>query len=219
MSNQAAELGPATVKWWQDWRGECVAIIGAGPSAKREDVDQLRNRIHVIAVNESYRLAPWADAVYACDIAWWRLHKGLKEFEGLKLSHDKTACREYALEHVAIENVAGDELLTDKPSYVGAGGNGGFQAMNLAVQFGATGIILVGIDCSLEHGPHWHGRHHYQMNNPAPSNVKRWKKAFEEAAPRLKALGVDVVNCGGAKSALTGYPKLTVGEALARWQL
>jgi hypothetical protein len=217
--NKAAELGPLEVAWWQDWRGECAAIIGAGPSARREDVDQLRNRIHVIAVNESFRLAPWADAVYSCDLAWWQLHKGLKEFEGLKLTHDRVACRTFTgLQHVNIEHVASDEILTERPSYVGAGGNSGFQAMNLAVQFGATGIVLVGIDCSLEHGPHWHGRHPYQMNNPAPSNVKRWKAAFEAAAPRLKALGIDVVNCS-PKSALVSYPKLTIGEALARWQL
>lgn len=219
MTNKAAELGPTTIKWWQDWRGECVAIIGAGPSAKREDVEQLRNRIHVIAVNESYRLAPWADAVYSCDLAWWKLHKGLDEFAGLKLTHDRVACRTYpALKHIAIENVAGDEILTDRPSYVGAGGNSGFQAMNLAIQFGATGIMLLGIDCNLEHGEHWHGRHPYHMNNPAPSNVKRWRGAWEGAAGKLAALGVDVVNCG-AKSALQNYPKMTVLEALARWQL
>jgi hypothetical protein len=217
--NLAAELGPQTIAWWQDWRGECVAIIGAGPSAKAIDVDMLRGRIHAIAINESYRLAPWADIVYSCDLAWWRLHKGLEEFAGLKLTHDLIACRTYpALKHIKIENVGSDDILTDQPSYVGAGGNSGFQAMNLAIQFGATGILLVGIDCNLEHGPHWHGRHPYQMNNPAPSNVKRWRAAFDSVASKLHALGIDVVNCSPI-SALTNYPKMTVPEALSRWQL
>lgn len=217
--NRAAELGPATVPWWLDWRGECVAIVGAGPSAKKVDVGALRDRIHVIAVNESYRLAPWAEAVYSCDLAWWNLHKGLADFAGLKLTHDAIACRTYpALKRIQIESVTGDDILTDRPTYVGAGGNSGFQAMNLAVQFGATGIALIGIDCTLEHGEHWHGRHPYHMNNPAPSNVKRWRGAFEKAAPKLNAMGIDVVNCSPL-SALSNYPKMTVGEALERWQL
>jgi hypothetical protein len=217
--NKAAELGPRTVSWWMDWRGECVAIIGAGPSAKREDVDQLRDRIHIIAVNESYRLAPWADAVYSCDLAWWQWHKGLNEFTGLKLTHDAVACRHYpALKRVQIEQVTSDEILTDKPSYVGAGGNSGFQAMNLAIQFGATGIALLGIDCNLEHGEHWHGRHAYHMNNPAPSNVKRWRAAFDGVADKIKKMGIDVVNCSPI-SALANYPKMTVAQALERWQL
>jgi hypothetical protein len=219
MNNKAAELGPSTVPWWLDWRGECVAIVASGPSAKREDVDKLRNRIHVIAVNESYRLAPWAEVVYSCDLAWWRLHKGLEEFAGLKLTHDLTACRTYpALKHIKIESVTSDEILTDKPSYVGAGGNSGFQAMNLAIQFGATGIALIGVDCSLERGEHWHGRHPYHMNNPAPSNVKRWRAAFDGVFAKLKAMDIDVVNCSPV-SALTQYPKLTVDETLERWQL
>jgi hypothetical protein len=217
--NQAAQLGPQTVKWWQDWRGECVAIVGAGPSAKREDVEQLRNRIHVIAVNESYKLAPWAEVLYACEFAWWNLHKGLDEFAGLKVAFDAIACNHYpALKRVYIENKAGNEMLFDRPGYIGAGGNSGFQAANLAAQFGAAGIILMGIDCNLEHGEHWHGRHPYHLNNPAPSNVRRWREAFDSAAGKLQALGVDVVNCSPI-SALKNYPKMTVGEALARWQL
>jgi hypothetical protein len=219
MENRAAEIGPQTVSWWRDWRGECVAILGAGPSAKRADIGALQNRIHVIAVNESYRLAPWADAVYSCDLAWWKLHNGLADFAGLKLSHDAIACRTYpGLHRIWIENVAGDELLLDRPTYVGAGGNSGFQAMNLAIQFGATGIALVGIDCNLEHGEHWHGRHPYHMNNPAPSNVKRWHKAFDGVAASLRKMEIDVVNCSPI-SALSNYPKMTVPEALARWQL
>jgi hypothetical protein len=217
--NHAAELGPMTVPWWFDWRGECVAIVASGPSVKRENVEALRNRIHVIAVNESYKLAPWAEAVYSCDLAWWKLHKGLPDFPGLKLTHDAIACRTYPdLKKVQIENVGSDEILTDRPSYVGAGGCSGFQAMNLAIQFGATGIALLGVDCCLEHGEHWHGRHPYHMNNPAPSNVKRWRKAFDSAAEKLTKLGIDAVNCSPI-SALTNYPKLTVAQALERWQL
>lgn len=216
--NKAAELGPATVPWWQDWRGECVAIVASGPSAKNAGCDMLRDRIHVIAINESFRLVPWCEIVYGCDHAWWQLHKGLPEFKGLKLSHDQIACREYKLQRVQIEVVGSNDLLVERPSYVGAGGASGFQALNLAVQFGATGIMMIGMDCNLDKGAHWHGRHPSPLNNPCQSNVNRWIKAFDGAAARIKALGVDVVNCSPTSN-LTSYPKMTIPQALERWQL
>lgn len=216
--NKAAELGPATLPWWQDWRGECAAIVASGPSAKSAPVDLLRDRIHVIAINESYRLVPFAEILYSCDYAWWQRHKGMRSFEGLRLSHDLRACNEFGLSRVMIEQVSSNDLLLDRPSYVGAGGNSGFQALNLVMQFGATGIMMIGIDCSLDHGQHWHGRHPSPMSNPAESNVQRWRKAFDGSAARIAALGIDVVNCS-MLSTLTQYPKLSVAEALERWQL
>jgi hypothetical protein len=206
------------IPWWQDWRGQCAAIIGAGPSAQNAGIDRLNGRCRVIAVNESHKLAPWADVTYGCDYAFWALHKGLPDFAGLRVTHDRRAAREFKLHRVEIERPNGDDLLLDKPSWIGAGGNSGFQAMNLAIQFGATRIMLVGIDCTLEFGVHWHGRHHYQMNNPAESNVKRWRKAFDGVAGKLRALGIDVVNCS-ERSALQNYPKMSIAQALERWQL
>ena len=117
-----------------------------------------------------------------------------------------------------IEQVGSNDVLVERPSYVGAGGNSGFQALNLAIQFGATGIMLVGIDCSLDHGGHWHKQHQMPMSNPAANNVQRWQQAFDGVAARIAALGVDVVNCSPI-SKLTKYPKVSIEEALARWSL
>jgi len=211
-------MNGAALPWWQDWRGECVAIIAGGPSVKGAPLELLRDRIHVIAINESYRLAPWADVLYSCDYNWWNLHKGARDFAGLRLSHDLRACNEFKLHRVMIEQVGSNDILMEKPGYVGAGGNSGFQALNLAVQFGATAVMLIGVDCSLEHGQHWHGRHPMPLSNPASSNVERWRKAFDGVADRLSGLGVDLVNCS-AISTLTRYPKMTIPEALERWQL
>jgi hypothetical protein len=52
---------------------------------------------------------------------------------------------------------------------VGGGGNSGFQAVNLAAQFGASRIILIGFDMTDRGGKHWYGRNHWPMsNNPTP---------------------------------------------------
>lgn len=218
VSNRAAELGPAAIPWWQDWRGECVAIIGSGPSAKQAPVELLRDRIHTIAINNSYKLAPWAEILYSCDYAWWQHNKGARDFAGLRLAHDFRACNEFGLQRIMIEKVGANDLLLDQPTYVGAGGNSGFQAFNLAIQFGVAAIMLIGIDCSLDHGMHWHGNHTMPMSNPMHINVVRWATAFEGAAARVKSLGVDVVNCSPI-SKLAAYPKMTIAEALERWGL
>jgi|SRR5262245_8895058 len=219
MKNSAAEIGPASVSWWCDWRGQCGAVIGSGPSAKTAGVDKLQGRCRVIAVNDSYQLAPWADVLYSCDLAWWQHHKGAPQFKGQKLTWDRLALHYFKdLRRIEIEQVASDELLVERPSYIGAGGNSGFQAFNLLIQFGANPVLLIGIDCNLEHGPHWHGRHPVPLSNPLESNVTRWRKAFDGAAARVAALGIEVINCSPT-SKLTAYPKMTIDEALARCAL
>ena len=107
-----------------------------------------------------------------------------------------------------------DELLTDRPGVIGDGGNSGFQALNIAVQFGARKIILVGFDMRLDAGVHWHGKHPRGLNNPGDHNLVRWRKALNGAAPRLAELGVAVVNASPI-SALTAYPFQPLLEALA----
>lgn len=169
----------------------------------------------MIAVNESWRLAPWADVLYACDAAWWRLRKGVPEFKGIRVSQDAKACREFGVNHVELK-LSSVQVFTDAAGVIGSGsrqgGNSGFQAVNLAVQFGATKIILIGFDM---HGEHWHGRHPGGMNNPSPKNFQDWRSAFDGAGAMFKALGVDVFNCSPV-SALQAYPKMDIVEALAR---
>jgi hypothetical protein len=216
--NRAAELGPSKFPWWQDWRGECVAIIASGPSAKKANIEALRDRIHVVVVNDCYKLCPWAEILYSCDANWWKVHDGAKKFTGLRITQDVQAIGRYpGLIKVDVE-ARGNDLLTDTPGYLGAGANSGFQLLNLVVQFGATGIALIGFDMNVERGEHWHGRHPHPLSNPMQSNCTRWLKAFEGAVPKLRSLGVQVVNCS-AESALTIFPKMNIEGALARWRL
>lgn len=109
-----------------------------------------------------------------------------------------------------------DVILTGPVGWVGSGGNSGFQAMNLAVQFGATGILGIGFDMC---GDHWYGRNGWdKANNPGEENFKRWRKAFESAAPVLSWLGVEFINAS-MNSTLNCFPKMSVEDALRRWGL
>ena len=119
-----------------------------------------------------------------------------------------------------MHNPSNDKLELEKPGNLGAGGNSGFQAINLAIQFGATRIMLIGVDCGtqgdISRSPHWHGRHPSPLSNPLQSNFNRWKKAIDGIAGQVKNIGVDMVNCSPV-STLTAYPKMTIDEALARF--
>jgi hypothetical protein len=134
-------------------------------------------------------------------------------FAGLKITADRAAARRWGLNAVTLEKNV-DRLLTDRPGLIGWGGNSGFHAMNMAVQFGVRALILVGFDMRLDRGLHWHGRHPRGLNNPTEGTVARWRRVVDGAAPRLAELGVTVINTSTI-SALGAYPKMSLEEALA----
>lgn len=85
--------------------------------------------------------------------------------------------------------------------------------LNLAVQFGARRVVLVGFDLNVDAGIHWHGPHPARMNNPTPGLLAKWARILDAQAPRLAALGVEVLNAS-LVSALAAYRKVTLEEAL-----
>jgi len=202
-------------EWFPDWDGETVAIVASGPSAKKAGVELLQGKARVITINESWRLCPWADVLYACDEKWWKLHDGVKFFQGLKICAEQEACKLYKdVKQIFVPDVRSDGLKFDQSGVVGAGGNSGFQALNLAVQFGGKRILLVGYDMRVDLGEHWHASHPMPLSNPHPNdNLPRWRRALDGAAGCLKEKGVAVVNCSMV-STLTAYPKMTIEEAL-----
>lgn len=106
-----------------------------------------------------------------------------------------------------------DSVLLMEPGTIGWGGNSGFHALNLAVQFRASKIILVGYDMRIDMGLHWHGSHPRSLNNPLAKNIDRWRRAVDGAAPILYALGIKTVNVSPI-STLQAYPKMSLTEAL-----
>jgi len=110
-------------------------------------------------------------------------------------------------------NKRADRFLVDKFGLIGWGSNSGFQAVNLAIQFGASRIVLVGFDASLQHGVHWHGRHPSPLVNPGQAAVDRWRLLLDQQAPLLDRLGIEVVNAS-RHSALAAYPRMDLLEAL-----
>ena len=85
--------------------------------------------------------------------------------------------------------------------------------MNLAVQFGARKVVLVGFDMRVDQGTHWHGDHPKGLNNPAEVNVARWRRVLDRQADKLNRLGVEVLNASPVSS-LTAYPKIEFAAAI-----
>ncbi len=201
-----ADQGPS-------WRGDTVIVIAGGPSATDVDLKGCGRCARILGVNDGYRLAA-CDVVYSCDGAWWKARQGLSStFQGLRIAHDAAACVAFpGIRQVAVAR-GHDQILIDPPGVVGDSGNSGFQAINLAVQFGAAKIILIGFDMRLDLGIHWHGKHGRGLNNPSERNVAKWRRILDGQAPRLAEFGVTVINCS-AVSALEAFPKMSLTEAL-----
>lgn len=208
--------------WMPDWRGRIAVLVASGPSALEVDLSLARHVAAVGVVNSSFRLAPWADVLYAADAAWWTVHDGAPDFMGLKIAVDgaeqqdggpRGARRAVALAGTKRVILSGDDMIFDRRGYIGRGGNSGFQLLNLAVQFGARHIALVGYDFC---GDHWHGMHPEPLRNHRQSTMDRWAARLDAQAPCLIAHGIEVINCS-TKSILGTYPKMSLPAALKRF--
>ncbi len=205
--------------WWPDWRGATVVIAASGPSQRLEDLEFARGRAKIVAINNTWQIARWADVLYFCDRSWWLCEEpgygqhALREFLGLLV----TANSQIPEAHHAPITKVNDALFTN-PQF-GGGGNSAFQAMNIAALWGASRILLTGVDC-MRPGEHHHGPH--TMNN-APGTkpianarektVKTWLECFGEVAPMLAARGAEVINCSRV-TALTAFPRARLEDVL-----
>ena len=199
---QARFVPPVTVP--RLWPGSTIVCLGTGPSLMQADVDFVRGKARVIAVNDAYKLAPWADVLYACDSKWWGWHKGAPTFPGLKYTLQAPAVRWPGVQMLRNAGQLGLEL---RPDGVRTGQNSGYQAINLAVHLGAARILLLGYDMQ---GNHFFGSHPDQSKPPFSICLER----FKTLAPPLKAQGITVLNCT-RKTALKCFPCVPLEQALA----
>jgi len=190
--------------------GGTVVCLASGPSLTREDVEYCRTRVDgAVAVNNSYQLAPWATALYAADTLWWQWHKGAPGFKGLKYTVTRSTTQQFR--DVQLLRKSGDEGLDLKPDALRMGRNSGYQALNLAVHFGAKTIILLGYD--MQRGPkdeaHWHGEHPNYSRSP----FKIFIQKFDTIVKPLEQAGIRVINCTRS-TALHCFPEQPLEEAL-----
>lgn len=208
----------------RDWQGQTAVLIASGPSLTKGQVASAKaawweGRVRVLGVNDSYKLAPWMEGLYAADPPWWQMHiRAVRDtYIPMLMSQDESACERWGLRHVPGPPQArleqSDNGLSLDPSYINFGQNSGFQALNIAYHLGATRILLLGYDMKLGPGgkAHWFGSHPAGLCQN--DNYERWIPPFKKAAKQLEKAGVEVINCTPG-SAIKCFPASTIEGAL-----
>ena len=183
-------------------------ILAGGPSLSQSDVDLTKGRV-VIAINDSYQLAPWADYHYFCDKKWWNWHKDredYKSFQGIRITQD-------TIDEPGVIKVQGkhEQGISESPEVIHYGSNSGFQALNMAYLLGASRILLLGYDMKIAKSgkAHWFGDHPDKIR----SGYQSWWSNFSIAADQMKGKA-EVINCS-PDTALICFKKMSLESALS----
>lgn len=179
---------------------DTAVIIGSGPSLKQWQLEHVYySEAYVIAVNDNYKVAPWADAIFAGDIQWWYYHKDsviTDKLKGIEYWTLEGVGSHFAKRHESpkLKEVPYTRELGVYNDKIHHGGNSGYNAIQLARLFGAKKIILLGFDHQHTQGlTHWFGDHdkyHFKKN---ADDVDRWVSNFDNLMSLMT--DVDVVNC------------------------
>lgn len=175
-----------------------IICIASGPSLTSHDCSLVADSdLPVIAVNNSWQMLPGADVVFASDLSWWNEYGATVPPTAERWTTCQLAAKRHQLHQF------NSRFLTQ--SY-----NSGQLAIELAVSRGARRVLLLGYDCSLRAGTHWHGNHE-NIRNPTTDSVKRWREEF--ARLQQWAVGIEIINCS-RETALKIFPRSTIEAEL-----
>lgn len=179
-----------------DWSTSiCVA---SGPSLNKYDCELVaRSGLPVIAVNNSWQMLPGAAVIFASDACWWDEHAAAVPHSAALWTVSRDAAARHGL------HFFGSELTAR--TY-----NSGQLAIELALLQGARAVILLGYDCSIRHGIHWHGPHK-ALRNPDGLSVAKWHGEFSRISTAFPdAL---IVNCS-RYTELTCFPRSNLEDVI-----
>ena len=175
-----------------------VAICASGPSLTRADcLAVVAAGIPIIAVNSSWKAVPECSYIFSGDLQWWLANRST-----LPKHAQKWSCNNRVNQLLDVHYF--------EPDYRDAY-NSGLRAILFATSLNATKIILLGFDCSIKEGIHWHGNHE-RLGNPDDLCIKRWQRQFQRLSDYLDGK-VEVINCS-RKTALLCFPQKALDEVL-----
>jgi len=202
------------------WPGATVVCIAGGPSltltqVRRVAIARLEERCRVIAVNDAIYVAWFADWLHATDNKWWTWHRlSATKFGGIKTAIADGLPAGWGVKILRNANGEGGQMggFSEAPDTIHPGGNGGYQAVQMAAKAGGCRIPLLGFD--MRFGPadesHWHGDHPDGMRSDYVNTMLPWWPSLVEP---LKARGVEVINCSPG-SAIECFPRANIEDVL-----
>jgi len=185
-------------------RAEAVCIA-SGPSLTLEDVELVKawrmeseNRF-VMVTNTTFKIAPWADALYAVDKKWWDVYGA----EVVSTFNGKRFC---SMPHHA-KGIA--ETVQNRKRFMHHGNSGA-----AALAYCATGdferIIMLGYDCTFDGAKkHWHGDHPKPLGNCG--SLVGWQEKFQNVRKCYKS--ANIVNAS-RRTALKMFERISLEDAL-----
>lgn len=196
------------------WAGETAFILAGGPSALGQNLDLLRGR-HVIAINESYERAPWAEFLFFADLKWWVKHQAAAlGFAGrIVTTFDAVDHpRVLHLRRVTADKDAALPVCTE-PDALPVRRTSLTAAIVLAKHLGARRQVLLGVDGK----PAADGRaHHYAKSRPVQiETFVRQARDIMGFALQLAEAGVDIVNASPGTTFDRVWPVMSLEEAVA----
>jgi hypothetical protein len=145
------------------------------------------------------------------DRLWWNTYAHeLRETSAEFWTTSREAARVYRM-NLIVGQVGVGVMKQGNAIYLG--GNSGYQAVGLALHFGARRVILLGYDMQNTGGrTHFHGNHE-KLGNPLPDRYPEWRRQFS-ATNRELPEGVQIVN-STRQTALTCFARVPLDQALA----
>lgn len=185
------------------WDGQTVVCIASGPSLTAEDCELVRASGHpVVVTNTTFQLCPWADALFAYDLKWWKhYHEEVEAtFHGRKFTASLVAGN------------YGAEVLVGVPWFK-VFRNSGASAVSLAIGAGAAKVVMLGFDAGLNSDgkTHWHGNHPEGLGNA--SSISDWERFFRMLADYAGQRVVSILNASRTSN-LTHFERVTLEDAL-----
>lgn len=138
-----------------------VAILAPGPSLPAHLPQVLATPYDmVIAVNNVYQIAPWADILVAQDVQWWCQYSDARQLPIPKYSTNKIK---------GVLRIQSDAVCTSS--------NSGLCALEVARLQGATEIHLYGFTMD---GTHYFGKHPEPLRNTPQQRLVQFKMQFRK---------------------------------------
>ena len=179
------------------WQGQTAVVIGSGPSLTQADCALVeRSGLPTIAVNSAWQWALFCDVLYAGDLTWWVNYGPDVDIEVEKYTLSQNAAQVFGLKR--------------HKSKLGNGYNSGMLGIEMAINFGADTVLMLGFDASVDNGLHFHGKH-TKTANPDKVRCARWIGYFDKLADTYPK--ANIINCS-RESAILRFPRVDLEQAL-----